>query len=100
MTGLQALLHVELWTRADMNLSEIKGVYTHRLRIINEGIADLQRSQNLLRVRVAGDTVRDLIDALRQLDPDLKHNVRMVRRHTQLGFAQSEKAQLAMDFNS
>lgn len=25
---------------------------------------------------------------------------RMVRRHTKLGFAQSEKAQLAMDFNS
>lgn len=34
----------------------------------------------LLRARVAGDTIRDLIEALQQLDPDLKHGVEEVVR--------------------
>lgn len=34
----------------------------------------------LLRARVAGDTIRDLIEALQQLDPDLKHGVEEVSR--------------------
>jgi len=34
----------------------------------------------LLRARVAGDTLRDLIEALQQLDPDLKHGVEEVVR--------------------
>lgn len=34
----------------------------------------------LLRARVAGDTIRDLIEALQQLDPDLKHGVEEVAR--------------------
>lgn len=34
----------------------------------------------LLRARVAGDTIRDLIEALQQLDPDLKHGVEEVTR--------------------
>lgn len=34
----------------------------------------------LLRARVAGDTLRDLIEALQQLDPDLKHGVEEVSR--------------------
>lgn len=34
----------------------------------------------LLRARVTGDTIRDLIEALQQLDPDLKHGVEEVSR--------------------
>ena len=38
------------------------------------------RPPYLLRARVAGDTIRDLIEALQQLDPDLKHGVEEVSR--------------------
>ena len=38
------------------------------------------RPPYLLRARVAGDTIRDLIEALQQLDPDLKHGVEEVVR--------------------
>ena len=34
----------------------------------------------LFRARVSGDTIRDLIEALQQLDPDLKHGVEEVVR--------------------
>ena len=38
------------------------------------------RPPYLLRARVAGDTIRDLIEALQQLDPDFKHGVEEVSR--------------------
>ena len=45
ITGLQALLHCELWTRSDMNMAEDKRAYEHRLNVIRQGIAQLEGKQ-------------------------------------------------------
>jgi hypothetical protein len=45
ITGLQALLHCELWARSDMNMADDKRAYEHRLRVINMGIEQLQGKQ-------------------------------------------------------
>ena len=51
----------------------------------------------LLRARVAGDTIRDLIEALQQLDPDLKHDVQVVRRdNLRIGF-QGERTRVVLE---
>lgn len=45
----------------------------------------------LTRARLAGDTVRDLIDALRLLDPDLKTDVLDVRVGTKYTLAGQDR---------
>ena len=48
--------------------------------IQSEVVDEPSKPPYLLRARVAGDTIRDLIEALQQLDPDLKHGVEEVVR--------------------
>lgn len=55
------------------------------------------RPPYLLRARVAGDTIRDLIEALQQLDPDLKHDVQVVRRdNLRIGF-QGDRTRVVLE---
>lgn len=56
-----------------------------------------EKPPHLLRARVSGDTIRDLIEALQQLDPDLKHDVQVVRRdNLRIGF-QGERTRLVLE---
>lgn len=55
------------------------------------------KTPRLLRARVAGDTIRDLIEALQQLDPDLKHDVQVVRRdNLRIGF-QGDRTRVVLE---
>lgn len=55
------------------------------------------RPPYLLRARVAGDTIRDLIEALQQLDPDLKHGITAVRRDNQARIGGSDLPRVVLE---
>ena len=65
--------------------------------IQSEVVDEPSKPPYLLRARVAGDTIRDLIEALQQLDPDLKHDVQVVRRdNLRIGF-QGERTRVVLE---
>lgn len=64
------------WERECAEASGLRPKVEAALRALDER----PKPPHLLRARVAGDTIRDLIEALQQLDPDLKHDVDEVTR--------------------